>query len=172
MYSFHLFLVSSASTRSLPFMSFIVPIFGQNVPLISPIFLKRSLVFLLLLFSSSFIHCSLKKAFLSHCAVLWKSLFSWIYLSLYLLLSCSVLSLAICKAAPDNHFASCFSFSLGWFCSLLHVQYYRSLSIVLQPHRFQVLMPWIYSLPPLHIHRGFDLNCTWLALWFSSLSLV
>ena len=56
MYSFHLFLISSASTKSLPFISFIVPIFGQNLPLISPILLKRSLVFPLLLFSSIFIH--------------------------------------------------------------------------------------------------------------------
>ena len=48
----------SAPTRSLPFLSFIVPIFGQNSPLISPIFLKRSLVFPLLLFFS-FIHGSL-----------------------------------------------------------------------------------------------------------------
>ena len=31
-YSFLLFLISSASTRSLPFMSFIVPIFGHRVP--------------------------------------------------------------------------------------------------------------------------------------------
>ena len=46
MYSFHLFLMSSVSTRSLAFLSFIVLFFGQNIPLISPIFLKRSLVFL------------------------------------------------------------------------------------------------------------------------------
>ena len=65
MYSFHLLLISSASTRSLPFLSFIVAIFGQNVPLILPIFLKGSLVFPLLLFSSTFMHRSLKKVFLS-----------------------------------------------------------------------------------------------------------
>ena len=47
------------------FLSFIVPIFGQNVLLIPLVFLKRYLVFLLLLFSCNFIHCSLKKAFLS-----------------------------------------------------------------------------------------------------------
>ena len=72
-YSFHLFLISSASTRSLPFLSFIVPIFGRNVPLVFPIFLKKSLVSPLLLFSSSFMHCSLKKDFLSPLAVLWNS---------------------------------------------------------------------------------------------------
>ena len=41
-YSCHLFLISSASTRSLLFMSFIVPIFVWNVPLVTPIFLEIS----------------------------------------------------------------------------------------------------------------------------------
>ena len=44
-YSCHLFLISSASVRSLPFLSFIEPIFTWNVPLVSLIFLKRSLFF-------------------------------------------------------------------------------------------------------------------------------
>ena len=44
-YSCHLFLISFASVRSIPFLSFIVPIFAWNVPLVSLIFLKRSLVF-------------------------------------------------------------------------------------------------------------------------------
>ena len=41
-YSFHLFLISSASVRSIPFLSFIVPLFAWNIPLVSLIFLKRS----------------------------------------------------------------------------------------------------------------------------------
>ena len=45
-YSCHLFLIFSASVRSVPFLSFIVPIFAWNVPLSSLIFLKRFLVFL------------------------------------------------------------------------------------------------------------------------------
>ena len=44
-YSCHLFLISSASDRSLQFLFFIMPILAWNAPLISPIFLKRSLVF-------------------------------------------------------------------------------------------------------------------------------
>ena len=44
-YCCHLFLILSASVRSIPFLSFIVPIFAWNVPLVSLIFLKRSLVF-------------------------------------------------------------------------------------------------------------------------------
>ena len=65
MYSCHLFLIFSASVRSLPFLSFIVLILGWNVPLIPSIFLKRSLVFPILLFSYTSLHCSFKKAFLS-----------------------------------------------------------------------------------------------------------
>ena len=51
-YFCHLFLISFAFIRPIPFLSFIVPIFAWNVPLVSLIFLKRSLVFPILLFSS------------------------------------------------------------------------------------------------------------------------
>ena len=44
-YPCHLFLISSASVRPIPFLSFIEPIFAWNIPLVSLIFLKRSLVF-------------------------------------------------------------------------------------------------------------------------------
>ena len=47
--SYHLFLISVASVRSVPFLSFIVSIFTWKVPLVSQIFLKRSLVFPILL---------------------------------------------------------------------------------------------------------------------------
>ena len=81
MYSCHLFLISSAYVKSLPFLSFIVPIFTWNVSLVSLIFLKRSWVFPIFLFSSISLHCSLKKAFLSLFAILWNSAFKWVYLS-------------------------------------------------------------------------------------------
>ena len=63
-YSCHLFLISSASLRSITILSFIVSIFAWNIPLISLIFLRRSLVFPLLLFSSISLHWSLWIAFL------------------------------------------------------------------------------------------------------------
>ena len=72
-YSCHL-LISSA-VRSIPFLSFIEPIFAWNVPLVSLIFLKRSLFFPILLFSSISLHWSLRKAFLSLLAILWNSAF-------------------------------------------------------------------------------------------------
>ena len=49
-YSCHLFLISSASVWSIPFLSFIVLIFVRYVPLVSLIFLKKSPVFPILFF--------------------------------------------------------------------------------------------------------------------------
>ena len=74
-YYWHLFLISSASVRSIPFWSFIEPIFAWNIPLISLIFLKITLVFPILLFSSISLHSSLRKAFLSLLAIPWNSAF-------------------------------------------------------------------------------------------------
>ena len=71
-YSCHVFLISSAFVRSLPFLSFIEPIFAWNVPLVALIFLKRSLVFPFLLFSSISLLWSLRKAFLSLLATLYR----------------------------------------------------------------------------------------------------
>ena len=64
-YSCQFFLISYASVRSLPFLSFFMSILAWSVPLISPGFLKRSLLFSILLFSSISLHCSFKKGFLS-----------------------------------------------------------------------------------------------------------
>ena len=75
-YSCHLFLISSASVTSLPFLSFIEPIFAWNAPLVTPIFLNRSLGFPSLLFSSISLHCSHKKAFLSLLSILLNATFS------------------------------------------------------------------------------------------------
>ena len=111
-YACHLFSISSISIRSLPFLSLFVPIFGRNVPLIFPIFL-RSLVFPLLLFSSVSLHCPLKKVFLLLLAILWNFAFSWVYLSLSSLLFAPLLSLAICRAYADNYFAFLHLFFLG-----------------------------------------------------------
>ena len=70
-YYCHLFLLSSLSVRSLLFLVFIAPMFAWNVPLVSPVSLKRSLVFPNLLFSFIPLCCSLNKAFLALLAILW-----------------------------------------------------------------------------------------------------
>ena len=84
-----------------------------QVLLISPVFLKRSLVFTFLLFSSVSLHCPFKKAFLSLLTILWNSAFSWTHFSLSPLLFASLLSSDIYKAASDNHFAFLHFFFFG-----------------------------------------------------------
>ena len=118
-YSCHLFLRSSVSVRSILFLSFNVPIFPWNVPLVSLIFLKRSLVFPILLFSSISLHWSLRKPFLSLLGILWNSAFRWVYLSFSPLPLASLLFSAICKASSDNHFAFLHFFFLIFFWSRL-----------------------------------------------------
>ena len=76
LYYCHLFLIF------LSFLSFIMPIFAWNVPLVSLIFMKRPLVFSVLLFLPIYLHWSFRKAFLSLLSILWKSEVRWIYLSL------------------------------------------------------------------------------------------
>ena len=105
MYSWHLFFISSASVRSIPFLSFIVPIFAWNLHLVSLVLLKRSLVFPILLFSSLSLHCSLKKPFLSLIVILGNSSFRWVCLYFSPLHFTSLLFLAVCKASLDEHFA-------------------------------------------------------------------
>ena len=112
-YSCHLFLISSASLRAIPFLSFIEPIFAWNVPLVSLIFLKRSLVFHILLFSSISLHWSLRKDFLFLLSVLGNSAFSWVYLFFSPLPLASLLFSAIHKASSNNHFAFLHFFFLG-----------------------------------------------------------
>ena len=104
-YSYQLFFISSASVKSILFLSFIVPIFAWNIPLVSLIFLKRSLVFPILLFSSISLHWSLRKAFLSLLAILGNSAFKWVYLSFSPLLFVSFLFTAFCKASSDSQIA-------------------------------------------------------------------
>ena len=113
MYSCHLLLISSASARSVPFLSFIEVIVAWNIPLVSLIFWKRSLVFLILLFSSISFYLSLRWSFLSLLAILWNSAFKWVYLSFCPLLLASLLFTAICKASSDRHFAFLHFFSMG-----------------------------------------------------------
>ena len=121
-YSCYLFLIPYASVRSLPFLFFIEPIFTWNVPLVFLIFLKRSLVFPILLFSSISLHWSLRKAFLSLLAILWNSTFKWVYLSFSPLLFTFLLFTAICKASSEAVLLFCISFSWGWSWSLSPVQ--------------------------------------------------
>ena len=153
-YLCHLFLISSASVRSiLVFLFVTVPVFAEKFPLVSLIFLKRSLVFLILLFSSTSFHWSLRKAFWSLLAILWNSAFSWIYLSFTPLDLASLLFSAICKASSDNHYA--FFFGMVLFtasCTVLWTSIHSSSGTLSD------LVSWIYLSFPLYNHKLFDLG--------------
>ena len=122
-----------------------------SVPLVSLIFLKKSLVFPILLFPSVSLHCSLKNAFLSLPAIGWNSTFRWVYLSFPPWTFDSLLFSAICKASSDNHLPCCISFSWGWFSSLPPVQCYGFPSVFLQALCQSDLIPWIYLSLPLEL---------------------
>ena len=117
-YSCYLFLISSASVRSIPFLSFIVPIFAS---LVSLIFLKRSLVFPILLFSSICLHWSLRKAFLSLCYSL-ELCIQMIYLSFSSFPFTSLLSQLFVRPPQTTILPFCISFSWGWSSSLPPIQ--------------------------------------------------
>ena len=111
-YSYHLFLISSASVRSMPFLSFIKPIFAWNVPLVSLIFLKRCLVFPILLFSSISLHCSLRKAFFSLHTILWKAASNGYNFPFLLCLSVLFFPQLFVKPPQTPTLPSCISFTL------------------------------------------------------------
>ena len=99
-YSCHLFLISSVFVKSFSVL------YGAHLCMkcsLGIFFLKRSLVFPILLFSSISLHWSLRKTFLSLLAILWNFAFKWVYRSFFPLLFTS--SQAICKASSDSHFA-------------------------------------------------------------------
>ena len=133
-----LFLISSASVRSIPFLSFIVLIFAWNVPLVSLIFLKRSLVFPILLFSSISLHWTLRKAFLSllFCGTLHSkdSIFPFL-----LCLSHLFYSQLFVRPPWTTILPFCISFSWWWSWSLPPVQCHKPPSIVLQSNAISVL---------------------------------
>ena len=78
-YFCHLFLIS-ASVRSIPFLSFTVPIFAWNVSFVSLIFLKRYLVFPFYCFPLFL--CTDHWGRLSYLSLLFfETVFKWLYLS-------------------------------------------------------------------------------------------
>ena len=113
-YSCHLFLIFSASVRSLQFLLLYWAHLCIKCSLGISNFLEKvsSLSHSIIFFSIS-LHWSLRKAFLSLLAIPWTSAFRYLYLSFSPLLFSSLLFTAICKASPDSHFAFLCYFVLG-----------------------------------------------------------
>ena len=161
-YSCQLFFISSVSVQSIPSLSFTVPIFAWNIPVVSLIFLKRSLVFSIRLFFSISLHLSLRKTFLSLLPILWNSAFRWIYLSFIFCLSLLFFFQLFCKASSGNHFSFTHFFFLGIILSLPPIQCYKPPSTVLQELYLSDLIPWINLSLPLYNCKEFDLVHIWM----------
>ena len=128
------------------------------------IFLKRSVVFPILLFSLFL--CIDRWGRLSYLFLLFfNSAFRWIYLCFSSLPFTSLLFSAICKASSDNHFAFWHFFFLVIFlitasCTMSQTFVHSSLDTLSD------LIPWIYLSLPLYNRKGFDLGYTWMVYGF------
>ena len=121
------------SVKSIPFLSFIEPIFACNVPSISLNFLKRSLVFPILLFSSISLHWSLRKAFFSLFLLFFGTLHSNTYIFPFLLCFSLLFFSQLFGRPPQTAILLfCISFPWGWSWSLSSVQFNEPPSIVHQ----------------------------------------
>ena len=123
-------------------------------------FLEEISSFSQLLFSSIFLHWSLKKAFLSLFVILWNSAFKWVYLSFSPLPFTSLFFIAVCKASSDSHFAFLHYFFLGMVlipasCTMSWTSIHSSSGTLSDR------IPWICLSFPLYDRKGFDLGHTW-----------
>jgi len=155
-YSCHLFLISSASVRSIQFLSFIcmkcslgISNFLEEISSLS-----HSIVFLY------FFAPITEEGFLSLPAILWNSAFKWVYLYFSPLPFTSLLFTAICKTSSDNNFAFLHFFFLEMVlitasCTMSQTSIHSSsdtLSIRSNPLNLFVTST-VY-------HKGFDLGHT------------
>ena len=131
MYSCHLFLISSTSVRSRPVLSFIELIFAWNVPLVSLIFLRGSLVFPIYCFPYFFALITEEGFLTSPCY----SLELCIQMSISFLFSfafCFSPFYSYLRPAQRAIFLFCISLPWGLSWSLSPVQCHKPLSIVHQ----------------------------------------
>ena len=130
-YSCYLFLISSASVRFLLFLSFTMPILAWNIPLISPVFLKRFIVFLTLLLSSISLIVHFRR--LLYLSLLFSgTLHSVGYIFAFLLCLLLLFFPQLFVRLPQTTtLPSCLTPSLRWFWSLPPIQCYKPPSIVL-----------------------------------------
>ena len=129
-YSCHPFLISSVSVRSILFLSFNVPIFAWNVPLVSLIFLKRSVVFPLLLLPLFL--CIGPGGRLSYLSLLFFGTLhsdGCVFPYLSPLPFAFLLFSTICKASSNSLWPFCISFSWEWSWSLPPLWCHEPLSI-------------------------------------------
>ena len=154
----YLFLISSASLRSIPFLSFIESIFAWNVPLVSLIFLKRSLVFPTLLFSSISLHWSLRKAFLSS-LLFFGTLHSNRYIFPLLLCLLLLFFFQLFVRPPQKTILPFFFLGMVFITTSYTMLW---ISVHSSSGTLSDLKHWIYLSLPLYNHKGFDSGHTWM----------
>ena len=142
------------------FLSFIEPVFAWNVPLVSLIFLKRSLVFPILYCFPLFL-CIDCWGRLSCLSLLFFGTLHPDGFIFPFLLCLSRLFSAIYKASSDNHFAFLHFFFLGMVlitasCKTLWTSIHSSSGTLSN------LIPWIYLSLPLYNCKAFDFGHTWI----------
>ena len=140
-----------------------VPLLAWNVPLIFPIFLKRSLGFSILLFSSISLHyLRLSLSFLFS-GILHSVWYIFPFLSFLLLLFFAQLSIKPPQTTTLHFFGMVL---VTASCILLWTSIHSSSGTLTD------LIPWIYSSPSLYNQKGFDLGHTWMVFpTFFNLSL-
>ena len=146
-------LISSASVRFLLFLSFFVSIFAWNVPYYL-IFLKRSLVFPILLFSLSHRIVHLKR--LSYLSLLFSETLQSVRYLPFSFAFCFSFFSAIYKASSENHFAFLHFFFFGMVLVTTSCTVYEHPSIVLEALCLSDLIPWLCLSLPLYNRKGFD----------------
>ena len=149
--------VTKSRTRLSDFTFTIVPIFVGNVPLMSLIFLTRSLVFPIPVFLFLCIVHLRRLSYLSF--LFFGTLHSNRFIISFLLYPLLLLfSQLFVSPLQTTILTSCISFSLAWFWSLSPVQCYEPPSIVTQALCLSDLIPLIYLSLPLYNLKGFDLG--------------
>ena len=131
---------------------------------IFPLFLKRSLVFPILLFSSISLRCSCKKPFLSPFNILWNSAFIGFIFPFFLPFT-SLFS-AIFDASSNNHFAYLHLFFFGMelisiSCAVLGTSVHSCLGTL-----FTTSNPLKLFITSTN-HNGFDLGLVVFSTFFS-----
>ena len=131
--------IGTWNVRSIPFLSFIEPTFAWNIPLISLIFLKRSLVFPVCSFPLFLcIDCWRRLSYLFF--LFFGTLHSNGYIFSHLPFTC-LLFPAICKPYQTTILPFCISSPWGWSWSLSPVQCHKPPSIVHQALHLSDLVP-------------------------------
>ena len=170
MYSCHLFLKSSASVRSIPFLFYWAHLCMNYSLSISNFLEGISSLSQYIVFLYFFALIAEEGFLISPCY----SLELCIQMGISFLFSfafCFSPIHSYCKASSDNHFAFLHFFFLGMVL-ITASSTMSCTSVHSSSGTLSDLVPWIYFSPPLYNHMGFDLTYTWKVWWFSLLSSI